>query len=104
MVLGSGGPGKPESGGLGICLQLTSVVPTGYSRCSNLYPGQAGVSSLVEFIGSAAVRAKNQALFPGRVPHVRPSVHGPKKMGAAPSNATAAREDCGQEQESLHME
>ncbi len=29
----------------------------------------------VEFIGVAVVGAKNEALFPGRVPHVRPSVH-----------------------------
>jgi hypothetical protein len=29
--------------------------------------------------------AKNEALFPGRVPHVRPSVHGPKKTGRSPS-------------------
>src|ERR1700745_2166580 len=30
-------------------------------------------------------RAKNEALFPGRVPHVRPSVHGPKMTGRSPS-------------------
>src|SRR5579863_5494307 len=29
-------------------------------------------------------RAKNEALFPGRVPHVRPSVHGPKMTGRSP--------------------
>jgi hypothetical protein len=29
------------------------------------------------------------ARFPGRVPHVRPSVHGPKRRGAAPSNPFA---------------
>jgi hypothetical protein len=59
----------------------------------------------VEFIGVAVVGAKNEALFPGRVPHVRPRVHGPKKTGAAPSNAFAMRRrDCGQEQESLPVE
>jgi hypothetical protein len=26
----------------------------------------------------------SEALFPGRVPHVRLSVHGPKKMGRSP--------------------
>jgi hypothetical protein len=30
------------------------------------------------------VEAKNEAPFPGRVPHVRPSVHGPKKIGRSP--------------------
>jgi hypothetical protein len=39
----------------------------------------------VEFIGVAVVGAKNEALFLGRVPHVRPSVHGPKKTGRSPS-------------------
>jgi hypothetical protein len=29
----------------------------------------------------------NPAQFPGRVPHVRSSVHGPKKTGRSPSNA-----------------
>jgi hypothetical protein len=33
----------------------------------------------------------SEALFPGRVPHVRLSVHGPKKMGAAPSTAFVTR-------------
>jgi hypothetical protein len=28
--------------------------------------------------------AKNEALFPGRVPHVRLSVHGPNKTGRSP--------------------
>jgi hypothetical protein len=37
----------------------------------------------VEFIGVAVVGAKNEALFPGRVPHVRTGVRGPKKTGAA---------------------
>ena len=32
----------------------------------------------MQFIGGIAIGAKNEALFPGRVPHVRPSVHGPK--------------------------
>jgi hypothetical protein len=39
-------------------------------------------------IGSPEARSKNQAHFPGRVPHVRQSVHGPKKMGAALSTPT----------------
>src|SRR6202043_1098085 len=29
--------------------------------------------------------SSREALFPGRVPHVRPSVHGPKKTGRSPS-------------------
>jgi hypothetical protein len=37
------------------------------------------------------VGEKNEALFPGRVPHVRLSVHGSKKTGVAPSNATTTR-------------
>jgi hypothetical protein len=41
----------------------------------------------VEFIGAAMFGAKNEALFTGRVPHVRLSVHGPKKTGRSPSNA-----------------
>jgi hypothetical protein len=32
----------------------------------------------VQYLGGAEVGAKNEALFSGRVPHVRPSVHGPK--------------------------
>jgi hypothetical protein len=43
-----------------------------------------GSQSYSQFIVGAAVRAKNQALFPGRVPHVRLSVHGLKKMGRSP--------------------
>jgi hypothetical protein len=39
---------------------------------------QVGVVTVVDFIGVAVVGAKNEAFFPGRVPHVRPSVHGPK--------------------------
>jgi hypothetical protein len=31
--------------------------------------------------------AKNEALFPGRVPHVRPNVHGPKKPGRSAISA-----------------
>ncbi len=30
---------------------------------------------------------KNEALFPGRVPDVRPSVHGPKRTGRSPISA-----------------
>ena len=59
---------------------------------------------VVEFIGVAVVGAKNEALFPGRVPHVSPSVHGPKRRGAAPPNAFAMRNDCGQEREFLPIE
>ena len=39
-------------------------------------------------VGLAEVGAKNEAFFSGRVPHVRPSVHGPKKTGAALSRAS----------------
>jgi hypothetical protein len=42
------------------------------------------LATLVEFIGVAVVGAKNEALFPGRVPHVRPSVHGLKTTGRSP--------------------
>jgi hypothetical protein len=42
------------------------------------------VASQVQLIGGAAVKAKNEALFLGRVPHVRQSVHGPKKIGRSP--------------------
>jgi hypothetical protein len=35
-------------------------------------------STQAECIGGAVVGAKNEAPSPGRVPHVRPSVHGPK--------------------------
>ena len=38
----------------------------------------------MQFLGGTAVGAKNEALFPGRVPHVRPGVHGPKKTGRSP--------------------
>jgi hypothetical protein len=40
----------------------------------------------VEFIGggAAVLGAKNEALSPGRVPHVRLSVHGAKKTGRSP--------------------
>jgi hypothetical protein len=34
--------------------------------------------------GSKPGEAKNEAGFPGRVPHVRPSVHGPGKTGRSP--------------------
>jgi hypothetical protein len=39
------------------------------------------VATFVEFVCVAVVGAKTEALFPGRVPHVRPSVHGLKKTG-----------------------
>jgi len=38
----------------------------------------------MEFIGVAVIGAKNEALFPGRLPHVRLSVHGPKKTERSP--------------------
>jgi hypothetical protein len=38
----------------------------------------------VEFVGDAVVGAENEALLSGRVPHVRHSVHGQKKMGRSP--------------------
>jgi hypothetical protein len=31
-----------------------------------------------------AIGANNEVILPGRVPHVRFSVHGPKKMGRSP--------------------
>ena len=46
-------------------------------------------SNVVEFIDVAVVRAKNEALFPGRVPHVRQAYMGRKRRGAAPPNAFA---------------
>ena len=46
-----------------------------------------GTKRFVIFVG-AAVGAKNEALFPGRVPHVRQRVHGPKKMGRSPFNCS----------------
>jgi hypothetical protein len=39
------------------------------------------VATFVEFVGVAVLGAKTEAFFPGRVPHVRPSVHGLKKTG-----------------------
>ena len=39
------------------------------------------VATFAEFVCIAVVGAKTEALFPGRVPHVRPSVHGLKKTG-----------------------
>jgi hypothetical protein len=50
--------------------------------------------------------SKDGALFPGRVPHVRPSVHGPKKTGRQPLQTLllCGKKDCDQEQESLRME
>jgi hypothetical protein len=33
------------------------------------------------------LKENHPALFPGRVPHVRPGVHGRKKTGRSPSNA-----------------
>jgi hypothetical protein len=45
------------------------------------------LATFVEFIGVAVVGAKNEALFPGRVPHVRPSVHGLKTTGRSPISA-----------------
>jgi hypothetical protein len=55
----------------------------------------------VQYVGGVEVGAKNEALFPGRVPHVRPSVHGPKKTGAAPSSASVTwGKNCGRGQES----
>jgi hypothetical protein len=43
---------------------------------------------------STAVGAKNETRFPGRVPHVRLSVHGPKKTGRSPfqRSATGSKE------------
>jgi hypothetical protein len=35
-------------------------------------------------VGATRLEKNNEALFPGRVPHVRQSVHGPKKMGRSP--------------------
>ncbi len=40
--------------------------------------------TFAEFIAIAVVGAKDEALFAGRVPHVRPSVHGLKKTGHSP--------------------
>ena len=63
------------------------------------------VATQVQFIGGAAVGAKNEALFPGRVPHVRPSVHGPKKTGRSPFQRFCYKgKDCGQEPESRCIE
>jgi hypothetical protein len=45
---------------------------------------RVGIASMVEYIDGAGVGAKNQALSPGRVPHVRLSVHGPRKIGRSP--------------------
>ena len=50
--------------------------------CGGRVGNQVGVATQVQ--SGAAVGAKNEARFPGRVPHVRQSVHGPKKTGAAP--------------------
>ena len=46
---------------------------------------QTGVASLVEFHRRRRGGAKNEALLPGRVPHVRLSVHGPKMTRRSPS-------------------
>ena len=63
------------------------------------------LATFVEVIGVAVVGAKNEALFPGRVPHVRPSVHGRKKVGRSPFQCSSTRiKDCGQEQECWTME
>jgi hypothetical protein len=82
---------------------LLGYVETELSNLGGTEPTACGLE--MELMGVAVVGAKNEAFFPGRVPHVRPSVHGPKKMGAGPPNAFARRrKDCGQEQGSLRME
>jgi hypothetical protein len=55
--------------------RLRASVP---SRTRRRILARVGLASRVEFIGVAVVTAENGALFPGRVPHVRQSVHGPK--------------------------
>src|SRR5271155_105571 len=44
---------------------------------------EVGVATQMELF-LAAVEATNEALLSGRVPHVRQSVHGPKKTGRSP--------------------
>src|SRR5882757_3289051 len=46
---------------------------------------QVGVAISLGFIVVTVAGAKNEAPIPGRVPHVRLSVHGPKKTGRSPS-------------------
>ncbi len=63
----------PDQGLPGYCpdRRISSAVPTGLGRSRHRRVG-----------------ARNEAFFPGRVPHVRSSVHGPKIVrGVAPSNA-----------------
>src|ERR1700731_158421 len=42
------------------------------------------LATFLEFIAVAVVGAKNEPLFPGRVPHFRQSVHGLKKTAGSP--------------------
>jgi hypothetical protein len=51
------------------------------------------------------VGANNKAHYPGRVPHVRLSLHGPKKMGRSPFyRSYSASERQLAERESWYME
>jgi len=59
---------------VGLILLDELQLQTGFAK-----PGW--VPTFAEFVGVAVVGAKTEALFPGRVPHVRPSVHGLKKTG-----------------------
>ena len=62
------------------------------------------VATFAEFVGVAVVGAKTEALFPGRVPHVRPSVHGLKKMGRSPFERFCNAAKTLRPRESLPME
>src|SRR6266851_4500541 len=83
-------------GSVGLILLDELQLQTGFAK-------SGWVATFVEFVGVAVVGAKTEALFPGRVPHVRPSVHGLKKTGRSPFQRFLQmwRRHCGQEQESL---
>jgi hypothetical protein len=52
--------------------------------CNFVDFNQVWVATQVEFRRGRMVRTKNEALFSGRMPHVRPSVHEAEKDGAQP--------------------